>query len=84
MKNLRKIIRRVGSSVEQLVFLDDGKEKTCIRRNVEPISLTCQEANPVNCLYYKFSTGECGYHIPKEEYSKIPIELISALRGIRK
>ena len=86
MKHLIKIKKRTGSSIENLCFFEDmdSSQSTCTRRNILPISIICVEANPLNCLYYRRGTGECGYKIPKEEYANVPIELIKSLRDIRK
>ena len=82
MKSLRKIIKKVGSTTETLVWFEDmgSTESQCVRRNILPISIICEEANPLDCLYYRRGTSECGYRMSPEVYKDVPVELIRDLR----
>jgi len=87
MKQLKKIERVTGSSVERLHWFDDfdSTESTCVRRNLCSFLVTCEAIqDDLNCVYRNPRTRECMYRMGKEEYAFVPIELIKALREIRK
>lgn len=87
MRQLKKIERVRGSSVERLCWFDDfdATEITCVRRNIAPILITCEAIqSDLKCIYKNPQTRECMYRMSKEEYTTIPIKLIKALKDFRK
>lgn len=87
MKQLKHIRRVIGSSVEELTFVDDwdNKKYTCVRRNLLPIMITCEVIqSDLNCQYKNPKTRECLYRMGQSEYAFIPVELVKALRDLRR
>ena len=87
MKILKKIKRKVGSCVETLCWFDDfdSKESECVRRNLAPALITCEAIqNHLDCVYKNPRTRECMYRLGQSEYAFVPIELVRALRDMKK
>lgn len=87
MKQLKKVERVRNSSVERLTWFDDwdSSETTCVRRNLCPILITCEAIqSDLNCVYKNTRTRECMYRMGQNEYAFVPIELVRALRKMRK
>ena len=87
MKHLRKIQKVRGSSVEALTWFEDMNEteQTCVRRNILPIMVTCEGiSGDINCPYRLARTRECLYRFSQDDYKNVPVELVRALKDLRR